>query len=934
MNLLSSRTQARRWSRDQRPGVSNRTARPFALYTPLLVFAILAGALLNLVSSPAHTTSAAVGNLHATVGNLHLPTTGRIAAENALPGTDSWASVGNYSINSLSAYSGAVSVNAGDPISIYANSSGSTLSANLYRLGYYQNHGARLYTTYSGISTPPQPACTRDTPTGLVRCPWASTFTINTDPNWISGIYLLRLDSDNGYRFFVYFTVRNDSYNSDIVVMEPTKTNEAYNRYGGESLYYSGNNEGRIRAYKVSFDRPYNSGAGTGSLFTHDVEMVRWLEASGYDVTYISDVDRATNPNILLGHRVALDMGHDEYWSWGERDNVEGAVASGVNLIFLSGNESYWNARLESSPVGSARIITCYKDSNADPTHTPPGVTVSFDDPLLNRPENSLVGVGYESWYDDALYNAPWVVSAPPTNWYFNCTGITAGDHINNIVGEEWDAIHNNGHTPPNTEILSSGVVYGNNGLPYPQNSVMYTASSGAKVFAAGSIHWSWGLIDHSYANQVFEPYAISNDADHRIEQFTANIIDRFAGYWDGQPRPCGPANQGFYDIGVRPTRTAKPQAPTATGTPPTATRTPISTSTNSPTYTRTSSPTGTMTFTSTPSNTPPRTITGTPTTPPSSTATNSATNTPASTNTATTTMTNVASQTSTPTRTGTSTNAPSGTPVYTRTATSSLGSVTPAATASEPANTGTPAATATACLSLFTDVPVENTFYPYVRCLACRGIVAGYACGGTNPLTGYTEPCDSNNSPYFRYNNPITRGQISKLVSNAAGFVDDPGPQLFEDAPAGSPFYSYINRLANRGVMGGYACGTRADEPCITPGNRPYFRPNSNASRGQLSKIISNAAGFTEGHTEQTFEDVNATSAFYIFVQRLASRGAMAGYACGGINPEGNPGGGAEPCGDRNLPYFRPGNMVTRGQSSKITSNIFFPVCQTPYGK
>ncbi|MDQ6694205.1 MAG: hypothetical protein M3014_07260, partial [Chloroflexota bacterium] len=107
------------------------------------------------------------------------------------------------------------------------------------------------------------------------------------------------------------------------------------------------------------------------------------------------------------------------------------------------------------------------------------------------------------------------------------------------------------------------------------------------------------------------------------------------------------------------------------------------------------------------------------------------------------------------------------------------------------PTSTGTAtmAVSPTMCPVQFTDVPVTNTFYPYVRCLACRGIVTGYQCGGSNPLTGQQEPCDAQYNPFFRYNNPITRGQIGKLVSNSAGFSDDPGAQLFEDIPVGSPF-------------------------------------------------------------------------------------------------------------------------------------------------
>jgi N-acetylmuramoyl-L-alanine amidase len=195
--------------------------------------------------------------------------------------------------------------------------------------------------------------------------------------------------------------------------------------------------------------------------------------------------------------------------------------------------------------------------------------------------------------------------------------------------------------------------------------------------------------------------------------------------------------------------------------------------------------------------------------------------------------------------------------------------------------------------------VPSGSTFYPYIRCLVCRGIVSGY-------------PDNT-----FRPNNNVTRGQLAKIVSNSAGFSETGGPQIFQDVAPGSTFYDYVQRLASRGYMQGYPCGGPG-EPC-GPENRPYFRTFNNATRGQASKIISEAAGFSEAHTTQTFEDVSLNSTFYIWIERLASRGVMSGYPCGG------PG---EPCGPENRPYFRPFNNVTRGQSSKIVANTFFPDC------
>jgi hypothetical protein len=186
---------------------------------------------------------------------------------------------------------------------------------------------------------------------------------------------------------------------------------------------------------------------------------------------------------------------------------------------------------------------------------------------------------------------------------------------------------------------------------------------------------------------------------------------------------------------------------------------------------------------------------------------------------------------------------------------------------------------------------------------LACRGIISGYDDGT------------------FKPNNNITRGQIAKMVSNAAGFSEDPGAQIFEDVPAENTFYTWINRLANRGHMGGYPCGTAPDEPCVSPGNLPYFRPNANATRSQLSKIVSNAAGLGGTATTLFYADVQLDHPFYLWVMRLTSLGAMSGYPCGG---EG------EPCDEQERPYFRPYSNVTRGQSSKIVANTFLPECQT----
>jgi hypothetical protein len=214
----------------------------------------------------------------------------------------------------------------------------------------------------------------------------------------------------------------------------------------------------------------------------------------------------------------------------------------------------------------------------------------------------------------------------------------------------------------------------------------------------------------------------------------------------------------------------------------------------------------------------------------------------------------------------------------------------------------------------LFTDVPPDSTFYTYIRCLACRGIINGYNSG-----------CETGN-PCFRPENNVTRGQLSKIVSNSAGWTEDYTEQTYEDVPPDSTFFQFIERLSARGIISGYPCGGPG-EPC-RPGNRPYFRPNSPATRGQIAKIDVLAAVAALNWTllnptTNTFEDVPVGSTFFQYVETAYAHEVLNGYPCG--SPP------AGPCEPGNKPYFVPNNLATRGQTSKIVANTFLPDCDTP---
>jgi hypothetical protein len=349
------------------------------------------------------------------------------------------------------------------------------------------------------------------------------------------------------------------------------------------------------------------------------------------------------------------------------------------------------------------------------------------------------------------------------------------------------------------------------------------------------------------------------------------------------------------------------PPSATPTAIVSTATATSVTTSTQTSTSTvpsSTSTPEASTTGTEVPSSTGTAAATSTGTAVASGTATSTGTSTAVPAGSATATRTNTVVPAASATRTSTTV------PVATATRTNT---VVPVATATR-TNTAVPVATATVCAIQFADVQPGDTFYQFIRCLACRHIVSGYPCGAPG------EPCNDADEPYYRPGANVTRGQLSKIIANSAGLTDTPAEdqQQFADVEPGDPFYEYVERLAQTGAIAGYPCGGPG-EPCDDE-DRPYFRPNSPATRGQISKIVSIAAGFEEDvpDDQQTFTDVDVDSPFWVYIERLARRGVISGYGEASKCPTGTP-------------CFRYNDNTTRGQMAKIAANAFFPNCQTP---
>ncbi|WP_141783292.1 DUF4082 domain-containing protein [Ornithinicoccus hortensis] len=415
----------------------------------------------------------------------------------------------------------------------------------IYRLGWYQGHGARhLADVTPSVSLPQaQPDPIVDGPTGLIDCGnWAesASWTIPTDA--ISGVYYALFDRlDGGRSSHTVFVVRRQAA-SDILVQTSEMTMHAYNRYGGNSLYFG---EPAGRAYKVSYNRPFNNGEAESNFFNAEIALVRWLERNGYDVAYCGGIDIHQSGSLLQGRKVFISSGHDEYVTGPQRDHVTAARDAGVHLIFMTGNEYFWRVRMEPSMDGAStqdRTMVCYKETlDSAKTDPLPEWTGTWRDPRFSppsnggRPENELTG---------QLFRAILPISAPdfritvPAEFsqhriWRNTTVTTlqqgeSYDLAPNTLGYEFDVDADNGFRPPGLIRLSTTeaevpqllVDYG---ATYIQGTcthhlTMYRAASGALVWGLGTVQWSYGLDEY----HICDP---GTPTDVVMQQATLNVL-------------------------------------------------------------------------------------------------------------------------------------------------------------------------------------------------------------------------------------------------------------------------------------------------------------------------------------------------------------------------------------------------------------------------
>jgi Domain of unknown function (DUF4082)/Viral BACON domain/Bacterial Ig domain/Putative binding domain, N-terminal len=466
--------------------------------------------------------------------------------------------------DTIQGFATTISVNQGQTVYFKINTDAKAYTIEIYRMGYYAGLGARKVASVTPSAKLPQtqPACVTDSTTNLVDCGnWAISASWAVPSNATSGIYFAHLiRTDTGGDSHIVFIVRNDSSHSAILFQTSDGSWVAYNDYGtgGYSLY--GDNQTfdlPNRAYKLSYNRPFiTRGFENESatwVFGAEYPMVRWLESNGYDVTYFTGIDAAISGSLIQNHRIYTSTGHDEYWSGPQRTNVQAARDAGVNMSFFSGNEVFWKTRLENSIDGNNtpnRTLVCYKETLAfakiDPKD-PPTWTGTWRDPSFSppadggNPENSLTGTLF-------MVNGPGTdnpgslsITVPAADgkmrfWRNTAIASLAPNSSYTLpsgtLGYEWDVDADNGARPAGAFQLSTttypltldylldwGATYGAGSATH--HLMMYRAKSGALVFGAGTVQWSWGL-DSNHDNS----FGFSNpDPDVNMQQATVNLF-------------------------------------------------------------------------------------------------------------------------------------------------------------------------------------------------------------------------------------------------------------------------------------------------------------------------------------------------------------------------------------------------------------------------
>lgn len=407
---------------------------------------------------------------------------------------------------------------------------------DFYRTGYYSGTGARLVHSMGPLSGKPQ---TVPSPgeKNIHECTWDVTASVVVPENWVSGVYLGKLqtlpqsEQEPYWESYIIFIIK-DERPVDILFQCSDNTWQAYNRWPSNYSIYTHPDGVQGPWAEVSFDRPYGRQSqymgivndplsfGSGEFLSFERPFSYFLEQHGYDVAYCSNSDLVT-PDRALKAKAFLSVGHDEYWDIRQFKSVEKLKEQGVNLLFFSGNSICWVSPFTSSKSGNpyGRIFRAgpygasnYYAENRERDHGP------F--PERGPDEGLLMGVRN---IQPVNGGGDWIV-VKPDHWMFRGTGMKDGDKIPGLIGWEF---HGDAAAIEGMEIVAEGTAWQGGDNPSKWQAVIYPGPKQNFIFNASTIFWAQGLSSPPGHTLPWSHYSRPHGPDARVQQITRNLLER-----------------------------------------------------------------------------------------------------------------------------------------------------------------------------------------------------------------------------------------------------------------------------------------------------------------------------------------------------------------------------------------------------------------------
>lgn len=464
-----------------------------------------------------------------------------VRLENEKPGTQDWLLTNvridpqsKYRCPWIEGYCSHTSIRAGETLRLFVSTApASDFSVEFYRMGFYGGAGGRLVSKAGPFRgrTQPEPPIARNR---LRQCQWEASVTLRIPHHWLSGVYLGKLTAPKGgAQSYVIFVVR-DHRPADIVFQCSDLTWQAYNRWPDHfALYDNGKEQWWCGPdVEVSFARPYGKycqildaplSVGSGEWFLWEFPLAYWLEANGYDVTYVSNIDTHSGAARLHRAKGFLSVGHDEYYSIEMYQNLRRSIASGLNVAFLSGNTCCGRIQLHPPsnrvPCRSFERVDYFGPRDEGMIRRFPSMGLFAHQ---SPPEALLLGA--RSNVPPCTGGGDWICSLPQ-HWIYEGTGMKQDERIPGLIGWEW---HGEPAALPRLAVVATGPTQDAPGKPNggTYTATIYEGPEGNFVFNASTCWWADGLAEPpGYVRPSV--YTSPQGPDSRVRRITANLLQR-----------------------------------------------------------------------------------------------------------------------------------------------------------------------------------------------------------------------------------------------------------------------------------------------------------------------------------------------------------------------------------------------------------------------